>query len=348
MKKTFQIACILLFASLGFMSIGAVWSKPYDNAATVQKSKKAVKTSVRKAKLRAVRTKYKKSVTKSVTLPPVAQQMTPQAEITVQQAVPPLTPPHLAAPVRQRNPYLPEGTSVPATLAMAVAPVRMAEINPYLAYRSPSRLDAAPTTSLSNVQANPYVAGTSQAQNTVAPEQANSLALPAYRPELAKVQPWQSQVRATPLEYPAATAHVSNPYLSPNVVTASPPQTSVAPADISSSWSAPASATRPDANAAGNSLASPLDPMESLNVLFNSLKLEIPILSPNDRAILPVIKTVYPTGGKPLKVLTFKCPTELVGITPPPTKALRGLIDLAMEAANKTDLLPFDMQQVCQ
>jgi hypothetical protein len=71
-------------------------------------------------------------------------------------------------------------------------------------------------------------------------------------------------------------------------------------------------------------------------------------LPPMDQAILPVVKTVYPTGEKPLKVLTFKCPTELVGITPLPTKALHELVNLAMDGINSTDLLPFNMQQVCQ
>ena len=71
-------------------------------------------------------------------------------------------------------------------------------------------------------------------------------------------------------------------------------------------------------------------------------------MPPADQAILPRIKTVYPTGEKPLKVLTFKCPTELVGITPLPTKALHELVNVAMDGVNRTDLLPFNMQQVCQ
>ncbi len=67
-----------------------------------------------------------------------------------------------------------------------------------------------------------------------------------------------------------------------------------------------------------------------------------------DMDILPSITKVLPTGEKPLYVLTFKCPTELIGITPLPTRALRWLITSGMEAANSTDLLPFNMQQVCQ
>ena len=67
-----------------------------------------------------------------------------------------------------------------------------------------------------------------------------------------------------------------------------------------------------------------------------------------DAAILPRLKKVYPTGEKPLYVLTFKCPTEVVGIVPPPTKALHFLVTAGMDAVNGTNLLPFNMQQVCQ
>jgi len=96
--------------------------------------------------------------------------------------------------------------------------------------------------------------------------------------------------------------------------------------------------------------ANPANPAADLGQVFNSLREFLPDLhlpSP-DIDILPSIKKVQPTGEKPLYVLTFKCPTELIGITPPPTKALRWLISSGMEAANSTNLLPFNMQQVCQ
>jgi hypothetical protein len=73
----------------------------------------------------------------------------------------------------------------------------------------------------------------------------------------------------------------------------------------------------------------------------------LPSLS-GDRSILPSIKTVYPTGEKPLVVLNFKCPTELVGITPIPIKLLRGGLDSAFELLNDSDMLSFNLQQVCQ
>lgn len=89
------------------------------------------------------------------------------------------------------------------------------------------------------------------------------------------------------------------------------------------------------------------NPVQNINQLFNTLKLAMPILPNNGQAILPVIKTVYPTGEKPLVVITFKCPTELIGVTPLPTKALHELVNTGMDAINNTNVLSFNLQQVC-
>lgn len=85
-----------------------------------------------------------------------------------------------------------------------------------------------------------------------------------------------------------------------------------------------------------------------LSQVLGDIRSILPSLPPPDQAILPTVKKVYPTGEKPLYVLTFKCPTELIGITPIPTKALHWLVSSGMDAINSTDLLPFNMQQVCQ
>lgn len=69
---------------------------------------------------------------------------------------------------------------------------------------------------------------------------------------------------------------------------------------------------------------------------------------PEGETILPSVKKVYPTGEKPLVVVTFKCPTELVGVTPPPTKLLHNAVTGVMDAINSTNLLSFNLQQVCQ
>jgi hypothetical protein len=63
--------------------------------------------------------------------------------------------------------------------------------------------------------------------------------------------------------------------------------------------------------------------------------------------LLPRIQTVYPTGEKPLVVLTFKCPTEMVGITTPPITFMREALKFGFEGLNRSNLLPFNLEQVC-
>lgn len=77
-------------------------------------------------------------------------------------------------------------------------------------------------------------------------------------------------------------------------------------------------------------------------------RLGLPQLSLSEQSILPRIQTVYPTGEKPLVVVTFKCPTELVGIDTPSTLILHKVVNGSMDLINKTNLLSFNMQQVCQ
>jgi hypothetical protein len=79
--------------------------------------------------------------------------------------------------------------------------------------------------------------------------------------------------------------------------------------------------------------------------ILSNLKMMIPLTG--DADILPSIKKVYPTGEKPLVVINFKCPTELVGITPPPMKLLHEALNFGFDGLNKTNLLSFNLQQVC-
>jgi hypothetical protein len=78
--------------------------------------------------------------------------------------------------------------------------------------------------------------------------------------------------------------------------------------------------------------------------------LSLPSFSSNGRSftLIPTIKTVYPTGEKPLVVVSFKCPTELIGVVPPPTAALHELVNAGLDGLNRTNLLSFNMQQVCE
>ena len=65
------------------------------------------------------------------------------------------------------------------------------------------------------------------------------------------------------------------------------------------------------------------------------------------RSLLPTITKVYPTGDRPMIVITFSCPTEVIGIDTPSTKILHGVFDLGFGAINYTNLLPWSLQQVC-
>ena len=83
----------------------------------------------------------------------------------------------------------------------------------------------------------------------------------------------------------------------------------------------------------------------SIGRMLADLKMRLPLTG--DSNILPSIKKVYPTGEKPLVVINFKCPTEIIGITPPPMKLLHEALNLGFDGLNKTDLLSFNLQQVC-
>lgn len=75
--------------------------------------------------------------------------------------------------------------------------------------------------------------------------------------------------------------------------------------------------------------------------------LGMPHLAMFERTILPRIKTVYPTGDKPLVVVSFRCPPELVGIQTPSTIMLHQAVNGGMELLNRSNLLGFNLQQVC-
>lgn len=156
--------------------------------------------------------------------------------------------------------------------------------------------------------------------------------LAAVPPTSLPPLPWQPTVQApvvpsTYAPYQGRTYNpaAENPYL---------PKVSVAPGKV------PASPV-PDA-------AEPSYGQTESGGFLASLGQAIPILPGSGQSILPSIKKVYPTGEKPLVVVSFKCPTEALGVTPPTIKLLHNLVDLGMEGINKSDLLSFNLQQVCQ
>ncbi len=129
-----------------------------------------------------------------------------------------------------------------------------------------------------------------------------------------------------------------------------PPAVAYAPAGAGRNPYLPAAPAAVDDGGTGAQAARPAPeaPTSFSGVYLGGMQLVAPVRPPMDQAILPTFRKVYPTGDKPLMVVTFKCPTELVGVTPLPTKALHDLVDLGMGALNSSNLLPFNLQQVCQ
>jgi hypothetical protein len=143
----------------------------------------------------------------------------------------------------------------------------------------------------------------------------------------------------------AATAAVSAVALVP-AVAAAVPVAAAMPLATAQTGYAP---TRPAVNPylAYQQPMAPVNPADNARQIIGNIKAALPSL-PEGQSLLPSIKKVYPTGEKPLVVVTFKCPTELIGITPIPTKILHDVVDGGMNVVNATNLLSFNLQQVCQ
>ncbi len=169
--------------------------------------------------------------------------------------------------------------------------------------------------------------------------------------------PPQAQIAGRTASVPAVT-RPGNPYLANPYFANQPNYAPTDPAKIFSQFGdglkissaslpffSPAPANPAQPNSPNTAQSSAPDASGVLNKLFASLKMMVPLTG--DSNILPTIKKVYPTGEKPLVVINFKCPTEVIGITPPPMKLLHEAVNLGFEGINKTNLLSFNLQQVC-
>lgn len=220
-----------------------------------------------------------------------------------------------AAAVAAATPVLAAVLPVAAPAAApASAPVAMASGNPYL------------PGSNAPLRPNPYLPGA--AAPGVNPYLSTGVAhivhaaVPVSYPAAAAPVAWTWQPVATP------AAPLANPYLGKPAATASNPY-----------LAAPAAAPA----AAGSGQV-----VQGSAPVVATLRDWLPSLPTQGQSILPSIKKVYPTGEKPLVVVTFKCPTEVVGITPAPTKLLHEAVTGVMNLVNASNLLSFNLQQVCQ
>lgn len=333
MKVFPRLLSSLLVASVALLYGGVVWT------ANKSQSKAAAKVVVKRAPLANGKAKRlaKAQAPIPVELPSVAS--VPAAV----ESSPAKPNPYLpgvaagaaAATASLANPYLP---SVPAVSPMPLAMTNSLSSVPIAAKVEPVAVKMQPVVAKAPEQpvaAPPAAVVATPLAAKVAPEAAAEKTPPAPARDIASEQAW-AKIAANPAVAPRQAAPVvpaaaptsGNPYLAYRVAYA-PAAAPAAPLARVAPLAAPA------ADASG---------------LINSLRnfLPEPHLPSPDIDVLPSITKVYPTGDRPMYVLTFKCPTELVGITPPPTKALRWLITSGMEAVNSTNLLPFSMQQVCQ
>jgi len=379
MNRTPLIVSYSLIASLSLFYIGTSLSDAQAQQNSAEKSK-VLKSKTAKAKPYRTRAHQPQATPAAVKAMPASPTLT-AATLTAAPAV--AEPLKLAvteslntfptAPVStQINPYF--ANQPAAILPKAVQPflpVQAANPQPEVA---PVQVAIAPPAMPTPVVSAPMVAAPVVAPPVAfappaafAPPTAFTPPVSAYQPANFRSNPYLAyQYQSTPAPQVMATMDLTPKIYSP--VTAAPvtvapvaatpivkPAVSFAPQDQLAKWAGnlptgwlpslpfQTSTAAPSffRAATPTSAAAP----NNTNTLLSNLKMMIPLTG--DADILPTIKKVYPTGEKPLVVINFKCPTELIGITPPPMKLLHEALNLGFDGLNKTNMLSFNLQQVC-
>lgn len=343
MKVLPQLLSCLLVASVALLNSGAAWSTVQTHEELSKSSAKTTHKKAKKArgKVKNASRKNKKSDANAIAASPVVSVKAPSVP-----AENPYLPASTASIVAKPNIYLPG-----AVVTVASAP------NPYTPVAVPAT-SAAPlalTKSMALGTASVPVAPQAAPSPVPAPIASTPAATKAA---VAPAPAPQATIQTTPWQTAPNTTRPNG--LNPYLVFSAP--YNQAPATFNPAESlgqlfgilkfALPSLPTPEQSyrVAFNQPSGIPISTQGLGQLFNDLRqfLPEPHLPSADIDILPSIKKVYPTGEKPLVVLTFKCPTELIGITPIPTKVLRWLITTGMDGINSTNLLSFNMQQVCQ
>jgi hypothetical protein len=322
MKIAAKLLCLALCTALPLGYAGAAWSDTSPKKHSVKAKVKKHKIRAKKSSAPRISARKAKSTHRVIAQPkPAAPMVTASQVLSVPAAV-------VAPIVVAVEPAVVKALSAPVNPYLAQPHAAVSSANPYMPQPPmpwPEQTVSAPTV-------NPYLV--KAVQTAVAtpgnPYQAAPASVPAVK--LAAVSASNTYLASTPSAQPV---HAPAP-LAAQPVQASPAQ-QAAQAEPVTSVSANKSATL-------GFLAS-LDPKQGLSDLLGGLRNSIPLL--NDQDLLPTIKKVYPTGEKPLVILSFKCPTEMIGVTPPPMKALHELINLGFDGLNKTNMLSFNLQQVC-
>ncbi|MDP2431170.1 MAG: hypothetical protein Q8O33_03985 [Pseudomonadota bacterium] len=359
MKALPQLLSGLLIASVALLNSSAALSSDARSNEELTKSSAGTTHKQAKKSLRRAKTAQKKTRKYHSQAKPVAQ-----------------APAGVELPVVAENAYLPSSTApvvakanMPAAATAITTPITVVT-PPVVAAASVATAGAQDSDTPKATTATPtaplVLAKSLTLTSTVAGVPAVAQTAPVVAQKAPSSNPWNTGgaagAQAQSRKADTIIARSQNPYLAYNAAyntTYSQPFTAFNPVESLSlllsglMFSLPSlpSASQPGLASFNQTPATPnAAAAADLGQMFNSLRdfLPAPHLPSPDIDILPSITKVYPTGERPLYVLTFKCPTELVGITPPPTKALRWLISSGMEAVNSTNLLSFSMQQVCQ
>ncbi|MDP2835124.1 MAG: hypothetical protein Q8Q28_17840 [Pseudomonadota bacterium] len=359
MKALPQLLSCLLIASVALLNSGAALSS--DAQANKKLTKPSAGATHKKAKKSLRRAKTAQTRKYHSQAEPVAQ--APASVVPTVVAENAYLPSSTAPVVAKANSYLPAAaaTNTTITSTAAITPPVVAATSVATASASssdaPKEIPATPAAPL--VLAKSLALTSTAASAPVVAQEA-----PVVAQTAPSTTPWNTGdaagVQAQSRKADTIIARSQNPYLAYNAAyntTYSQPFTAFNPAESLSllfsglMFSLPSlpSVSQPSQAAFNQTPATP-SATPGLGNIFSSLReyLPEPHLPSADIDILPSITKVYPTGEKPLVVLTFKCPTELIGITPLPTKALRWLITAGMDSINSTNLLSFNMQQVCQ
>jgi len=349
-----------LIASLSLLTIGSAWSAPESQAkqqTAVDVKAKAIKAKTHKAKSSKAKSNKAKTVQKAAPIKlasadtgkfvPMASAVTTNPYLASQPAaiLPKAANPYMANPVVTAPIVTTLVAAVPVapvqvvSVPVAAAPVAAAPVavqTPAAAMPARAPVAAYQPWNSAPISKNPYLA---YQQHYTPPDPAalfnqfgNGLKIswPSF-PQSGNSTPWTSNTGSPAMANPtqSAIADATNSF---NQI-------------FTSLKMALPSFPQPVVNPSQTALAGTSN---SFNQLFTSLKTALPSgLFSGDTTYLPVIKTVYPTGDKPMVVLNFKCPTEMIGVTPPPMKLLHEAVNLGFEGLNKTNLLSFNLLQVC-
>lgn len=207
---------------------------------------------------------------------------------------------------------------------------------------------ATPAAAATTVTVTPTAAAAVTAMPVVAPVAAPVAVIPApqatpttatAKNTVSSVPPFVfAPVSITP-SAPAFVASTPTPWSPrPNPYIVQPVTVTVATPPATFPWQAQVATPAPSIAQAP---ATPAAPFASGQDSYNAKD------ASKSRSILPTITKVYPTGEKPMVVVTFNCPTEMAGVATPTTKIIHSFFDLGFSAINATNALPWTLQQVC-